>query len=337
LNIFHLANRLSQVEKPSGFADTSALSPFGTLASPKSPSTGKQTSEPEAASKEKKQTSSSAFASSGLSAFSNSAKSPFGGLATPSGQNSGAGFGSFGPKPSSSLGSSSGFAGASPFAAKTASGFGSVGGAGFGSALGSGFGGVKAGMSSFAPSGGSIGVLGSGSLPKPFGKTEDDEEDEGENDMASPKEDDKANERDSRFYEQQSALPINNPHANNADPDPAETGEEAEDTVFSCRAKLFHFEKEWKERGVGTVKLNIHYTLKEDPEEAPEQKARLIMRTDGVHRVVLNTPIFKGMKFGTPDGQEPAGKTLNLTGMENGKLALFLLRVSSLLCHPLLP
>jgi Ran-binding protein 3 len=100
--------------------------------------------------------------------------------------------------------------------------------------------------------------------------------------------------------------------------------------MFSCRAKLLHFEKEWKERGVGTVKLNIHYSIKEDPDEAPEQKARLIMRTDGVHRVVLNTPVFKGMRFGTPDGKEPNGKTLNLTGMENGKPALFLLRVSLL-------
>jgi Ran-binding protein 3 len=106
-----------------------------------------------------------------------------------------------------------------------------------------------------------------------------------------------------------------------------ETGEEEEETMFSCRAKLFHFEKEWKERGVGTIKLNVHYAINEDPEEAPEQKARLIMRTDGVHRVVLNTPVFKGMRFGTPDGKEPTGKTLNLTGMENGKPALFLLKV----------
>lgn len=116
-------------------------------------------------------------------------------------------------------------------------------------------------------------------------------------------------------------------HTIDADPRLAETGEEEEETMFSCRAKLFHYEKEWKERGVGTVKLNVHYSLKEDPEEVPEQKARLIMRTDGVHRVVLNTPIFKGMKFGTVDGQEPTGKTLYLTGMEDGKPALFSLRV----------
>ena len=139
-----------------------------------------------------------------------------------------------------------------------------------------------------------------------------------------------------------------------------ETGEEEEDTLFSCRAKLFqNVDKEWKERGLGTVKLNIHYPVlspttppptshhedvvqsasddgdpeKQDlaqspePPQQPQQKARLVMRTDGVHRVVLNTPIFKGMKFGTVDGSEPTGKMMNLTGIEDGKPALFLLKV----------
>ena len=54
------------------------------------------------------------------------------------------------------------------------------------------------------------------------------------------------------------------------------------------------------------------------------------MRTDGVHRVVLNTPVFKGMKFGTPEGGEPTGKTINITGMEGGKPALFILKVSAI-------
>jgi hypothetical protein len=107
-----------------------------------------------------------------------------------------------------------------------------------------------------------------------------------------------------------------------------ETGEEAEETVFSCRAKLYHFEgKEWKERGVGTFKVNTAWAP--SSEESSERKSRLIMRTDGVHRVVLNTPIFKGMKVGNPDGDEPTGKTLNVTGMEGGKPTLFALKVRS--------
>jgi hypothetical protein len=51
------------------------------------------------------------------------------------------------------------------------------------------------------------------------------------------------------------------------------------------------------------------------------------MRTEHVHRVVLNTPIFKGMNVGNQSGGEPNGKFLNLAGMENGKPALFMLKV----------
>jgi len=59
-----------------------------------------------------------------------------------------------------------------------------------------------------------------------------------------------------------------------------------------------------------------------------EKRARLIMRTDGVHRVVLNTPVFRGMKVGTVDGGEPSGKTIHLTGMEGGRGVLYILKVS---------
>jgi Ran-binding protein 3 len=128
------------------------------------------------------------------------------------------------------------------------------------------------------------------------------------------------------------------------------TGEEEEETVFSCRAKLYTFEKEWKERGVGVLKLNIRYEnqalASTDTEEKPadeadleaggledfsavERRGRLIMRTDGVHRVVLNTPIFKDMNVGTADGEEPTGKTMFLTGLEDGKPTAFQIKVCS--------
>ena len=286
-------------------------------------------SESEVTMNEKQQTSTSAFASSGLSAFANSSKSPFGNLNSYAGPGSGSGFGSFGPQPTGGFGSSSNFGGASRFATQAASGFGGLGASGFGSAWKSDAGGSNTGVSRFAPAGGSSGVIGSGSISRPFGASEDDDEKKDENDdAASSRAEDDANERDSRFYEQPCEPPATEVHLSKADQSLVETGEEEEETMFSCRAKLFHFEKEWKERGVGTIKLNVHYPIKEDPEEIPEQRARLIMRTDGVHRVVLNTPVFKGMRFGTPDGKEPTGKTLNLTGVENGKPALFLLKVS---------
>lgn len=104
---------------------------------------------------------------------------------------------------------------------------------------------------------------------------------------------------------------------------PVETGEEGEETVFSCKAKLFHFTgKEWKERGIGTFKLNVT-----EDENGLWTGARLIMRTVGVFRVVLNTPVFKGMKVGDLEGKEPAGKTINLAGVEDGKPVPLILKV----------
>ena len=53
------------------------------------------------------------------------------------------------------------------------------------------------------------------------------------------------------------------------------------------------------------------------------------MRTEGVFRVVLNTPVFKGMKVGDNEGKEPSGKMITLAGVENGKAVPLLLRVKT--------
>lgn len=109
-----------------------------------------------------------------------------------------------------------------------------------------------------------------------------------------------------------------------------ETGEEDEKTYFSCKAKLFHFtNKEWKERGVGTFKVNVKEPPSDADDETPKKKtARMIMRADGVLRVMLNSPIFKGMPAGEVSGEEPKGKQLNLASVEDGKTVPLLLRVS---------
>ena len=52
------------------------------------------------------------------------------------------------------------------------------------------------------------------------------------------------------------------------------------------------------------------------------------MRTVGVFRVVLNTPVFKGMKIGDNAGKEPTGKMISLAGVENGKPIPLMLKVS---------
>ncbi|CAH0545652.1 unnamed protein product [Brassicogethes aeneus] len=60
------------------------------------------------------------------------------------------------------------------------------------------------------------------------------------------------------------------------------TGEEAEEIKFNERAKLYRYNadtKEWKERGVGQIKILYH------PENATY---RLILRREQVHKVVLN-------------------------------------------------
>lgn len=70
------------------------------------------------------------------------------------------------------------------------------------------------------------------------------------------------------------------------------TGEEDEYTVHSVKAKLLVIDGKsdnWKERGTGTLRIN---TKKTDGTSA----TRLIMRADSVFRVILNVPLFPGMK-----------------------------------------
>ena len=145
------------------------------------------------------------------------------------------------------------------------------------------------------------------------------------------------------------------------------TGEEDEKTIFSCRAKLYHFDREWKESGLGDFKINMRFEArstvqtpapdgknagdksskaehdsgetKEDDVEAAleggegessvtlERRGRLIMRAMGTHRLLLNTPVFKEMNVGTHDGKEPSGKTMHLTGLEGGKPTGFQIKV----------
>jgi hypothetical protein len=100
-----------------------------------------------------------------------------------------------------------------------------------------------------------------------------------------------------------------------------EDGESGEATLLQIRAKLFALESKeagWKERGVGTLKINVPRSCAsfdehgvaipgsfdasglEDEEEAEPnlpKVARLIMRQENTHRVVLNTIILKAMKF----------------------------------------
>ncbi|PYH75870.1 hypothetical protein BO82DRAFT_407667 [Aspergillus uvarum CBS 121591] len=274
---------------PSGFANTSAVSPFGVLGASK-----QESSDPSAVK------SSSAFAASSMAAFAKSEQSPFGTLG---GATSSSIFKSSTPSDSSKP-AATGFA-----AAAGASGFAS---------LGSGFAGFSGGFGSAAPAKSALtsfaspavpSVLGS-SKPSAFGQPEEEEAKEGEAEEADAGpgefEQDKTDER---FFER-----------------PIETGEENEKTYFSCKAKLFQFSnKEWKERGIGTFKVNVRLTDGVEDKKA----ARMIMRADGVLRVMLNTPIFKGMTVGDAKGQAPKSKQIHLASLEEGRSVPLLLRTGS--------
>ncbi|KAG2004067.1 hypothetical protein GB937_009192 [Aspergillus fischeri] len=274
----------------SAFMNTSAVSPFGSI--------GASKSKEEEPTKSAPVTSTSAFASSSLAAFAGSEQSPFGSLGTSTPSVFKSSVASETEKPAAT-----GFA-----AGASTSGF---------AALGSGFSGFSGGFGAAAKSGGltsfasptTPSTFGSSTKDKPFGAADADEEDEEEDEAEMGPREFEAEKPDERFFERQ-----------------IETGEEQEKTYFSGKAKLFQFtNKEWKERGIGTFKVNVKVTDGQEDKKA----ARMIMRADGVLRVMLNTPLFKGMKVGDPSGNEPKSKQIHLAGVEDGRTVPLLLRVGS--------
>ncbi|KXS99570.1 hypothetical protein AC578_2212 [Pseudocercospora eumusae] len=320
----------------SAFANTSSASPFGALAGSKSPST-----EP--------QTSASAFSSSAFGSLAASSSSGFGALGKNSGgPGLGGGFASGvksplntkeneNPTPTGGFGGTLGQQSAFSSAGGSGSGFGSSASAfsslgsskssgGFGSSLagatgGSGFGSLGgAGLSSFASGKPTAPFGGSAKSAKPFGAKNDDDEDDGGDDeedersgMKSPlsQEEEK---QDERFYEQS-----------------LETGEEGEVTEFSCRSKLYNYaavdggKKEWRERGIGVLKLNVKMPAPDDQDA--KLTARLLIRADGSHRIMLNTPIKKELKFGDQSGEKPQSGNILFSGTIDEKPDLALLQL----------
>ena len=254
-----------------------------------------------------------------MALFAGSEQSPFGSI--------GSSTTSIFKKPADATGpkksSTTGFAaaeGPSPFAAAGGSGF---------KASGSGFGGFAAagkpgGLTNFA-SPGAPDAFSSAGKAKPFGAPEEEEEENEEATSPGPGELEHA-KTDKRFYERESMyFFFYLGQAVLTRLTTVETGEEEEKTYFSSKAKLFQFkDKEWRERGVGTFKINLKTSADKDKKIQP----RLIMRADGVLRVMLNTPIFKGMTVGDPTGKEPKSKQIHLASLENDRSVPILLRVS---------
>ena len=94
------------------------------------------------------------------------------------------------------------------------------------------------------------------------------------------------------------------------------TGEEDEKSVYMVRAKLFCLDQnQWRERGTGTLKLNVRLSDGEG--------ARLVMRKEAVFTLLLNVPIFSGMSAST--AQDP--RYVRLSAFEGGQTVHYNLRV----------
>ncbi|KAK9384826.1 hypothetical protein V1515DRAFT_631632 [Lipomyces mesembrius] len=132
-----------------------------------------------------------------------------------------------------------------------------------------------------------------------------------------------------------------------------ETGEEMETSVFNCRAKLYSLDpteadKGWKERGVGVLHLNVlnddTVTTVDTPkpssadaskESTPtvrerKSKARIVMRADGVLKVILNLPLVKGIEV--RKGMKSSlvsEKFVRISAWENHKPVQYALRMGN--------
>jgi len=96
------------------------------------------------------------------------------------------------------------------------------------------------------------------------------------------------------------------------------TGEEEESNVLQANVKLYIFDadkKNWIERGRGMLRLN------DDPSSTVGHlRSRLVMRTVGSLRVVLNTKLFPNMKC-----EKANEKNVRISAMEENDLKIFLI------------
>ncbi|KAF9693974.1 hypothetical protein EKO04_007797 [Ascochyta lentis] len=311
------AKSATPIPAGSGFANTSAASPFAAMAAkPAPPKTSDKTEDAPQTSEEK-------FKASAFGSLASSSASPFGGFAAAAKSAS-----PFGGAPKLSSFASPAAASSTP-STTSGSGFGSLSGAKtsfgsggvFGGASSSPFSGSFAskppGASSFATPG-APGITGLSSKPeRAFGAPGDKVEEDG-----SDQDDDDADKTEKDADEDQ------RPSASLSGTAPKETGEENETSAWIGRAKLYTMDGEgkergWKERGVGNIKLNV--TLDEP------RKARFVLRADGTHRLILNAAVTKQLVFGADsEGAKPKdGRLLFNSPNADGNLEMHLLKLKS--------
>lgn len=96
------------------------------------------------------------------------------------------------------------------------------------------------------------------------------------------------------------------------------TGEENEVNVLDMSCKLFAFiSSNWEQRGPGSLRLN---DVKSKSEES-DARSRVVFRTLGNFRVLVNTKVWSGMVV-----EKPSQKSLRLTAIDpsDGLVKIFL-------------
>ncbi|OEL21939.1 Nuclear pore complex protein NUP50A [Dichanthelium oligosanthes] len=100
---------------------------------------------------------------------------------------------------------------------------------------------------------------------------------------------------------------------------PVETGEENEKAAFSADSALYEYlDGGWKERGKGELKLNV-------PVSGVE-RARLVMRTKGNYRLVLNASLYDDMSLKDMDKKGVTFACMNSISESQSGLATFALK-----------
>uniref|UniRef100_A0A5B6ZEJ8 Putative nuclear pore complex protein NUP50A n=1 Tax=Davidia involucrata TaxID=16924 RepID=A0A5B6ZEJ8_DAVIN len=100
---------------------------------------------------------------------------------------------------------------------------------------------------------------------------------------------------------------------------PVETGEENEKAIFTADSVVFEFlDGGWKERGKGELKVNVSRT--------GMGKARLVMRTRGNYRLILNSSLYADMKLTNMEKKGITFACVNSAGEGKDGLSTFALK-----------
>ncbi|KAG6017742.1 hypothetical protein E4U54_004273 [Claviceps lovelessii] len=204
---------------------------------------------------------------------------------------------------------------------------------------------------SFNPSG--IKALQSDKAARPFGAPDSDvgEEDEDE------EEDGEGEDSDGQLHDKVRRASPDKDNEDKRRPKlqkiEVDDGEAGEITVLSVRAKMFSLDKQsgWKERGAGMLKINVPHACVEfddagavvpgsfdasgldtdessaDDDVRNPKVARLILRQDQTHRVILNTAILPAMEFQEKSSLKSVG--ILFTALEGAKPVSITIRLSA--------